>query len=75
MSHIPVSILWAYQKEQATINFEDARHLMECQDCVAILIMAHTCTSMRRLEEKLTEHGYTQDSSDPRPIERPRELV
>jgi hypothetical protein len=60
MSHITVSILWKYQKEAATITFWHAQHLMECQDCVAILIMCHACKSLQDVETKLRDHGAVE---------------
>jgi hypothetical protein len=55
--HISLSTLWKYQKQAATITFSHARHLGECQDCVAVWIICRACKSLKRAETKLREHG------------------
>jgi hypothetical protein len=56
-NHIPVSALWRYEKESATISGPHAEHLKECQHCVAVLIICHSCKSLADVEMKLKEHG------------------
>jgi len=53
--HVPVSILWKYQKEAATLAFSHAEHLKDCQDCVAILILCRACRSLPDVEMKLKQ--------------------
>ena len=59
--HLPVALLWAYSQDENALVPLQVEHLKECQDCVAVLIMCHTCSSVQHVKTKVSAYGMNVD--------------
>jgi hypothetical protein len=54
---IRLLLLWKYSRESLALNSEDMEHLRACQDCVAVLWLCNTSSSLDRVEKVVSEVG------------------
>ena len=57
--HISISVLWEYSRNPNPTTFvaEYWDHLRSCEDCVSVLWLSNTSTSLEDLIVKLKERG------------------
>jgi hypothetical protein len=55
--HVPISTLWEFSKEFQLdmLADEDRRHLGICEDCVAIIALCKSLSSVTDVEERLKQ--------------------
>ena len=59
--HLPLASLWEYAKNPTILGSTDIAHLVQCEDCVAILWLSRTANSVADLEMKLKQHGSSEE--------------
>jgi len=62
--HLPISALWEYSRNSASLEPKQTEHLETCDFCVSILGLSRICRSLPDLRNKLREHGIFDDAED-----------
>ena len=53
IEHLPLVSLWSYRAEQKPFSPEELDHLINCEECTALLGLCQTCTKLEQVERKL----------------------
>jgi hypothetical protein len=53
--HIPLLTLWEYRASQRSLSTEERHHLTSCNDCLSLLGLCFTCSSIEQVERRLSE--------------------
>jgi hypothetical protein len=53
--HIPLLTLWEYGMSQRSLSEEEKHHMTGCDDCLSLLGLCLTSSSMKQVERRLSD--------------------